>query len=134
MAELNTQARAAVRPHVTLSEAIRQGLAPDGGLYVPTRLPAIDAAAFRRPHAPARHRAARARRDSSRAIGCSPRSARSREAALDFPAPTTAVAKSPDPLFVLELFHGPTAAFKDFGARFLAETLERAADRRPSRR
>jgi threonine synthase len=27
---------------------------------------------------------------------------------------------------VLELFHGPTAAFKDFGARFLAETLERA--------
>ena len=27
---------------------------------------------------------------------------------------------------MLELFHGPTAAFKDFGARFLAETLERA--------
>jgi threonine synthase len=26
---------------------------------------------------------------------------------------------------VLELFHGPTAAFKDFGARFLAATLER---------
>ena len=28
-------------------------------------------------------------------------------------------------LSVLELFHGPTAAFKDFGARFLAATLER---------
>ena len=26
---------------------------------------------------------------------------------------------------MLELFHGPTAAFKDFGARFLAETLQR---------
>ncbi len=30
-----------------------------------------------------------------------------------------------EPLSVLELFHGPTAAFKDFGARFLAATLER---------
>jgi threonine synthase len=26
---------------------------------------------------------------------------------------------------VLELFHGPTAAFKDIGARFLAGTLSR---------
>ena len=31
----------------------------------------------------------------------------------------------PDPLYVLELFHGPTAAFKDFGARFLAQCQER---------
>jgi len=46
-------------------------------------------------------------------------------AALDLPAPTTAVAGCPDPLFALELFHGPTAAFKDFGARFLAESLQR---------
>ena len=42
-----------------------------------------------------------------------------------FPAPTTAVAGVPHPLFALELFHGPTAAFKDFGARFLAESLQR---------
>jgi threonine synthase len=47
------------------------------------------------------------------------------EAALDMPAPTTAVAACPDPLFALELYHGPTAAFKDFGARFLAESLQR---------
>ena len=33
-------------PPVGLSEAIRQGLAPDGGLYVPTQLPRIDPAAF----------------------------------------------------------------------------------------
>ena len=33
-------------PPVTLSEAIAQGLAPDGGLYVPTRLPAVDTAAL----------------------------------------------------------------------------------------
>jgi threonine synthase len=33
--------------------------------------------------------------------------------------------------FVLELFHGPTSAFKDFGARFLAACLRRLPRRRP---
>jgi len=47
------------------------------------------------------------------------------DAALNLPAPTTAVVGSNDPLFALELYHGPTAAFKDFGARFLAESLQR---------
>jgi threonine synthase len=112
-------------PPVTLSEAIRQGLAPDGGLYVPTRLPEVDVAA-----------AARATRLPDIARGAlhgffqgdrlESKLAEIARAAFDFPAPTTAVEKCQDPLFVLELFHGPTAAFKDFGARFLAETLERA--------
>jgi threonine synthase len=47
------------------------------------------------------------------------------DAALGLPAPTTAVAGAADALFALELFHGPTAAFKDFGARFLAESMQR---------
>ena len=37
------------------------------------------------------------------------------------------------PLSVLELFHGPTAAFKDFGARFLAASLERIPREDPRR-
>jgi len=37
------------------------------------------------------------------------------------------------PLSVLELFHGPTAAFKDFGARFLAAALERVPRDDPRR-
>jgi threonine synthase len=37
----------------------------------------------------------------------------------------TDVERAPNRLSVLELFHGPTAAFKDFGARFLAAALER---------
>jgi threonine synthase len=109
---------------VTLSEAIRQGLAPDGGLYIPTQLPHVERGAF----------------DGSTRLADIARSAldgffagdrlqpllgQIADAALDFPAPTTAVPKCPNPLFVLELFHGPTAAFKDFGARFLAETLAR---------
>ncbi len=112
-------------PLVSLSEAIRQGLAPDGGLYVPTRLPHVDPGAFA--HLTRLPEIARAALDGFfDGDRLRPQLAQIAEAALDFPAPTTAVDKCPDPLFVLELFHGPTAAFKDFGARFLAETLERS--------
>jgi threonine synthase len=41
--------------------------------------------------------------------------------ALDFPVPLVAVRP---PVFALELFHGPTLAFKDFGARFFAAVLD----------
>ncbi|HUE11473.1 MAG TPA: hypothetical protein VMQ54_11070, partial [Steroidobacteraceae bacterium] len=109
---------------VTLSEAIRQGLAPDGGLYVPTQLPQVEREAF--------DGSTRLAEIARRALDgffagdrLQPLLGQIADAALDFPAPTTAVPKCPNPLFVLELFHGPTAAFKDFGARFLAETLER---------
>ena len=111
-------------PAVTISEAIAKGLAPDGGLYIPTRLPSVDQAAFaglaRLPDI------ARAALDGFFAGDrLQPSLGEITAAALDLPAPTTAVAGCPDPLFALELFHGPTAAFKDFGARFLAESLQR---------
>jgi threonine synthase len=44
--------------------------------------------------------------------------------AFDFPAPLVPVTGD-GRLSVLELFHGPTAAFKDFGARFLAACMQR---------
>jgi threonine synthase len=109
---------------LTLSEAIRQGLAPDGGLYVPTRLPEVDVAAVGRSMRLA-DIAESALHAFFRGDRLEPKLAEIARAAFDLPAPTTAVEKCQDPLFVLELFHGPTAAFKDFGARFLAETLER---------
>ncbi len=48
--------------------------------------------------------------------------------AFDFPVPFVALA---DGTFALELTHGPTLAFKDFGARFLAAVLERVPARGP---
>ena len=109
---------------VTLSEAIARGLAPDGGLYVPDRLPEVDLAGF----AGLTGLPAIARQ----ALGGFFRGDRLQDrlgeiaaAALNLEAPTTPVTAAADPLSVLELYHGPTAAFKDFGARFLAESLER---------
>jgi len=40
--------------------------------------------------------------------------------AISFPAPVVSLS---DKISVLELFHGPTMAFKDFGARFMAELM-----------
>ncbi len=124
MADLQFVSSRGGAPPVSLSEAIARGLAPDGGLYIPTRLPPVDAAAAA---------AARTLPNVARAAlagffgGDRLQSALGEiaDAALDLPAPSTAVAGSQDRLFALELFHGQTAAFKDFGARFLAESMQR---------
>jgi threonine synthase len=111
-------------PQVSLSEAMTQGLAPDGGLYVPTEMPRIDLAGV--PTGAALPEIARLSLAGFFAgDGLREELAAIANAALNFPAPTTPVAGAHDPLFVLELFHGPTAAFKDFGARFLAECQQR---------
>jgi len=120
---VSTRATSAEQP-CTLSDAVARGLAPDGGLYVPTTLPVVDmaeaASSSRLPDV-----ARAALRGFCADDQLAPCLGEIVDAALNFPAPTTAVTPCPDPLFVLELFHGPTAAFKDFGARFLAESLER---------
>jgi threonine synthase len=109
---------------VTLSRAILQGIAPDGGLYIPSAFPTFSTADFQgeaslgvlaerilRPFA-----ADDPLENELQAI-C-------REA-FTFPAPVEALDGAPGPASVLELFHGPTCAFKDFGARFLAASFER---------
>jgi threonine synthase len=107
-------------PVATLSQAIAAGLAPDGGLYVPEALPpprdlspgsdiADTAAALLAPFFQGDALAAEL-------------PAICREA-FDFPAPLVSLGTPDD--YVLELFHGPTAAFKDFGARFLAAAMAR---------
>jgi threonine synthase len=110
-------------PPVPLSAAIARGLAADGGLYVPMALPALAL-----PELHGLSRLSELATSSLRGFFAGDRLesalADIAGAALDVSAPTTAVEGCPDPLFALELFHGPTAAFKDFGARFLAESLQ----------
>jgi threonine synthase len=107
-----------------LSVAIARGLAPDGGLYVPEKLPQLDPQAFGDP-ADLPALAAQLLEPFVAGDGLAARLADIVRDAFDFPAPIVEVTGAGGDLSALELFHGPTAAFKDFGARFLAASLER---------
>ncbi|HEU4590300.1 MAG TPA: threonine synthase [Steroidobacteraceae bacterium] len=109
-------------PAVTFGAAITQGLAPDGGLYMPEQWPTIPLAAFDGANTLPEVAAVMLRPFVAGDAIADEIPAIVREA-FDFPAPLNAV--DGDKLSVLELFHGPTAAFKDFGARFLAACLHR---------
>ncbi len=106
---------------VTLRDAVVRGLAPDRGLYMPERLNKLDkeffenidkmtfqemslevAKAFFAEDIPAD--------DLKRIV-------------YDTLAFETPVVKVEDNIYSLELFHGPTLAFKDVGARFMARLL-----------
>jgi threonine synthase len=109
---------------VSLSEAITRGLAEDGGLYIPPMLPSIDVGEFVSELAlPQIARRALAAFFAGDALNAELGSII--DGALNFPAPTTLIAGGRNPYYALELFHGPTVAFKDFGARFLAECHQR---------
>ncbi|NQT57480.1 MAG: threonine synthase [Bacteroidetes bacterium] len=106
---------------VHASAAILKGLAPDGGLYVPKTFPQLSQDILD---------GAMSYQDTAYHVlkpffendplendlksVC--------DQAFDFPVPLHWYNNSQA---VLELFHGPTAAFKDFGARFLAGAMEK---------
>lgn len=109
---------------VTLSEAIAQGIAPDGGLFVPEKFPHFVPHQFKglteMPEIGEMLLAPFADGDALQGeIGTICREA------FDFPTPLVPLVGAPSPASVLELFHGPTSAFKDYGARFLAATMAR---------
>lgn len=117
---LSTRGEAA---KVGLSAAIAAGLATDGGLYVPEHFLRAPLAAV----AAADDLAGTAAALLEPFFAGDALAAALPEiaaAALDFPVPLRALAGDGD-AWLLELFHGPTAAFKDVGARFLAEVLSR---------
>jgi threonine synthase len=107
-------------PAVSLSAAVAAGLAPDGGLYVPAKRPL-----------PQRWTGRGSLVGDAEAVlapffagdALAPHLGELCAEAFNFPAPLRALSTPGD--HVLELFHGPTAAFKDFGARFLAASLAR---------
>ena len=109
---------------VNLDEAIISGIAADGGLFVPEALPTFGTDDFNRA-------------ESIPAIAkilLTPFFEGSRLASrlnsilaetFDFPIPLTPLPMENGNAALLELFHGPTAAFKDVGAGFLAACLTR---------
>lgn len=115
-------------PPVSIDDALVAGLAPDGGLFVPVHIPTLDLAppqptlAITAQRALTPYFAESALRDRLGEL-CAE--------AFAFDAPLRPLASAGD--FVLELFHGPTAAFKDYAARFLAAALSalRRADAPP---
>jgi threonine synthase len=111
-------------PAVTLSEAINAGLAPDGGLYVPQSLPRLRARDFP-VQAPLPAVASKLLAPFFQGDALAPQLDAICAEAFAFEAPLRELATRDD--YSLELFHGPTAAFKDFGACFLAACMRRIA-------
>lgn len=114
---------------VSIDTAILAGLAPDGGLYVPAQLPSLD---WRRwgDHNPLPTLAefawqllapffADSRLNFNLAF-C--------ERVFNFPMPLHHLQANQ---YALELFHGPTLSFKDFGARFFAACLQGLSPQQP---
>ena len=104
---------------------MRKGLAPDGGLYMPDKVPVLsedfwkDISSFSFPEIAmemARPFLKDELSDDELSSVVSD--------AFDFPISLKSLANEQ---FVLELFHGPTLAFKDFGARFMARLFSEKA-------
>jgi threonine synthase len=117
-------------PAVTIGGAIAAGLAPDGGLYVPEALPRLAPDAFD-PHGDLADTAATLLAPFFAGDPLAAELPAICGEALDFDTPLRPLPHRD--AHMLELFHGPTAAFKDVGARFLAACLRRLprADERP---
>ncbi|AUV87196.1 threonine synthase [Vibrio campbellii] len=109
---------------VSFGQAVRQGLGRNQGLFFPSELPKfedVDALL-------AEDFVSRSTKILSALIGDELAEEQVNalvDAAFQFPAPINQVK---DDVYALELFHGPTLAFKDFGGRFMAQSLAAVSD------
>ena len=109
---------------VTLDDALRLGIAPDGGLFLPEKLPTFEITDFE---------GAESIPEIAHVLLGPFFVESSLESDLDqilaetfsFPIPATRLPVEECDVSLLELYHGPTAAFKDVGAGFLAACLSR---------
>lgn len=116
-------------PAMSFSQAIRQGLASDGGLYVPESFPQIGQELLKSSPKSPRFLTQVAQEIAKVFLKGDPLekfAAQICKEALDFPIFLKKLDKT---TAVLELFHGPTSAFKDVGARFLAGCLSRSVEK-----
>lgn len=112
---------------VNFAQALKQGLGKDRGLFFPARIPQLENidALLQKPFVE--------RSQEILAAWLEDEIPRERlnllvAAAFSFPVPVVRVNEQ---LYSLELFHGPTLAFKDFGARFMAQCLNELAQNEP---
>ena len=111
----------------SFAEAVKRGLGKNQGLYFPETIPALDDidGLLEKPFLERSIEVLRTligdelEEGELNAIV---------ETAFSFGAP---VEKVNDNVYSLELFHGPTLAFKDFGGRFMAQTLSRSSEGKP---
>ncbi|EGY34708.1 threonine synthase [Aggregatibacter actinomycetemcomitans serotype e str. SC1083] len=104
---------------VNFAQAVRQGLGKDQGLFFPQNIPHLTNIG----ELLALPLVERSQKILGALIGEEIPPAQLEQMvrnAFTFPAP---VVKVEDHIYALELFHGPTLAFKDFGGRFMAQAL-----------
>ena len=104
---------------VNFAQAVRQGLGKDQGLFFPENIPHLSNI----DELLALTLVERSQKILGALIGEEIPQAQLEQMvrnAFTFPAP---IAKVEDNIYALELFHGPTLAFKDFGGRFMAQAL-----------
>jgi threonine synthase len=111
-------------PSASLDEALVKGIADDGGLFIPVGLPTFPVTDFDYAQTIPEIAAILLRpffSDSSLIDELEPILAET----FSFPIPITTLPVENGNVSLLELYHGPTAAFKDIGAGFLAACLAR---------
>jgi threonine synthase len=106
---------------VDLEEAIFRGLPPDNGLYMPYEFPVLPSSFFESIHTRSLPEIAKA--VCKNLLGDDLTDAEIDgiiDSSMTFEAPVVSLEEN---VGVLELFHGPSMAFKDFGARFMAAIM-----------
>ncbi|HQU08805.1 MAG: threonine synthase [Verrucomicrobia bacterium 21-51-4] len=117
-------------PSATFSQTVAQGLAPDGGLYVPETLPFIGDRLLEWSALGYEALVYEFLQLFADDVPANRLRLLEEHAYERFPHPNPAPLKQLSPeLFVLELFHGPTFAFKDFPLQLLGNLYEEQIER-----
>lgn len=108
-------------PEVTLQEAVVKGLAPDKGLYMPEKIQVLPESFFKNIGNMSFQEIAYVVADAF--FGEDIEAETLKDIVYDTLNFDTPVVHVTDNIYSLELFHGPTLAFKDVGGRFMARLL-----------
>ena len=107
-------------PAVSFREAMFNGLAPDGSLYIPEEMPRLDDRFISKLQTTSLQNSAQQVLEPFMEEIHPEALKEIIRRAFNFPIPLVRLEEG---IYLLELFHGPTLAFKDVGARFMAEVL-----------